>query len=664
MGLIIPKCNAHPKTLEIALGIYYEKNDWVDNAQLIDILSQKLFDAQIETDKKEPQSYTKKTQVLSYYGLLEWEDPSKTQSRRRITPEGREFYETLVNNNLENRQRLLLRLLSSKTFGRNVLGCDSDSDLEVPNIFVKSCMLIGDLTNKEFAYILGQMEFQDLELADALLDLVVMRKQNKEVPLDERTRKWADPKPILALADWGVLTTKSHGNSKVYNLNKELLDKYSEQIAKLRIRNTYSNGSNNDSTTATDISSSNLQLIYFGTPGSGKSYKVQERLKDVSEDNVFRTTFHPDSDYASFVGCYKPIMLQQNKIALTPNELKAKLNEYFKEEQPYPVQRFAAVYPEVGNIPPTTRKAWLTSLGSQESMDSEIQKGVACGKALLKGSSSSEISYSFIPQVFTNAYVQAWKKQAEAIEQKKEQAEKVYLVIEEINRGNCAQIFGDLFQLLDRNEDGTSTYKIRVDQDLANYLMKELGVQHPAIAGGNLRLPANLHILATMNTSDQSLFPMDSAFKRRWDWEYVPIDYSDNVDSGQFIISIGDKKYRWVDFLQKVNARILSATDSEDKQMGNFFIKHSVEEKAFKNKVMFYLWHEVCKDEFHTKNNFFRTLQDNEEKEFSFNQLHEKNGTSLLEGFMQYLEVKPIENKISQEGDGTPNDPEENNAEE
>ena len=586
MGLIIPKCNAHPKTLEIALGIYYEKNDWVDNAQLINILSQKLFDAQIETDRKEPQSYTKKTQVLSYYGLLEWEDPSKTQSRRRITPEGREFYETLVNNNLENRQRLLLRLLSSKTFGRNVLGCDSDSDLEVPNIFIKSCMLIGDLTNKEFAYILGQMEFQNLELADVLLDLVIMRKQNKEVSLNERTRKWADPKPILALADWGVLTTESHGNSKVYNLNKELLDKYSEQIAKLRIRNTYSNRSNNDSTTATETSSSPLQLIYFGTPGSGKSYKVQQSLEDVSEDNVFRTTFHPDSDYASFVGCYKPSM------------------------------------------------------------------------------HGSDITYEFTPQVFTNAYVQAWKKQAEATEQGLEQAEKVFLVIEEINRGNCAQIFGDLFQLLDRNEDGTSTYKIRADQDLANYLMKELGENHDGIKGGNLRLPANLHILATMNTSDQSLFPMDSAFKRRWDWEYVPIDYSDNVDSGQFTISIGDKKYLWVDFLQKVNVRILSATDSEDKQMGNFFIKHSVEEKEFKSKVMFYLWHEVCKDEYHTKNNFFRTLQDNEEKEFSFNQLHEENGASLLEGFIQYLEVNPIEDKTSQEGDGTPNDAEENNVKE
>ena len=331
-------------------------------------------------------------------------------------------------------------------------------------------------------------------------------------------------------------------------------------------------------------SSSLLQLIYFGTPGSGKSHKVKQFLEGVPEDNVFRTTFHPDSDYVSFVGCYKPSM------------------------------------------------------------------------------HGSDITYEFTPQVFTNAYVQAWKKQVEAIEQEKEQAEDVYLVIEEINRGNCAQIFGDLFQLLDRDKDGVSEYDISPDVDLLAYLKSELPKDSQGLAENKLRLPANLHILATMNTSDQSLFPMDSAFKRRWDWEYVPIDYRENVDSSKFEISIGDKTdkktYRWVDFLKAVNARILSATDSEDKQMGNFFIKHSVEEKEFKSKVMFYLWHEVCKDEYHTKNNFFRTLENQEEIEFSFNQLHEENGTSLLVGFMQYLGVTPLEEMPPQEGDGTPNDAE------
>lgn len=412
-----------------------------------------------------------------------------------------------------------------------------------------------------------------------------------------------------------------------------------------------------------------LQLIYFGTPGSGKSYKVQKSLAGVSEDNVFRTTFHPDSDYASFVGCYKPTTHQGlGRKPLSKAELVAKFIQYKRTNKGYVLHRFCATHPEFGDLSRAEKEAFLVAVNEPSTNYAEILKAVACAKEVSKSMQKSDITYEFIPQVFTNAYVQAWKKQAEAIEQEKEQAEDVYLVIEEINRGNCAQIFGDLFQLLDRDKDGTSTYKIRADKDLADYLTKELGEQHPAIAGGNLRLPANLHILATMNTSDQSLFPMDSAFKRRWDWEYVPIDYSDNVDSSKFEISIGDKTdkktYRWVDFLKAVNARILSATDSEDKQMGNFFIKHSVEEKEFKSKVMFYLWHEVCKDEYHTKNNFFRTLENQEEKEFSFNQLHEEDGTSLLEGFMQYLGVKTLDEIPSQEGDGTPNDAEENDAEE
>ena len=291
------------------------------------------------------------------------------------------------------------------------------------------------------------------------------------------------------------------------------------------------------------------QIIFFGMPGSGKSYKVKELIKG---KKFHRTTFHPDSDYASFVGCYKPTM------------------------------------------------------------------------------KDGEISYSFSPQVFTEAYVDAWKNPKE----------EVYLVIEEINRGNCAQIFGDLFQLLDRKSDGYSDYRIKADSDLRDYLYGVLGEGHEGIKNGELCLPPNLRIFATMNTSDQSLFPMDSAFKRRWDWEYVPVDYSE--PESNFTITLGEEKYRWLEFLQIINQRILKVTNSEDKQMGNFFIKAHVSESEFKSKVMFYLWNEVCRDEYGTQNNFFRFIQNDKDIEFSFNDLYQTDGWKKLQGFMEYLGVTPL----------------------
>lgn len=394
-------------------------------------------------------------------------------------------------------------------------------------------------------------------------------------------------------------------------------------------------------------SSQPLQVIYFGAPGSGKSHTVKEMLKGAgaTEENIFRTTFHPDSDYASFVGCYKPIVRAKDNTSLSKEELLKCFETFRSETASYPVEKFSARYhASLQNISKPEKK-WLreelqNTAGISFDPYAQMNTGIAIGDYLAEQGllhSDETITYDFSPQVFTNAYVRAWEVHSES----KSESDPVYLIIEEINRGNCAQIFGDLFQLLDRDDDGVSEYKIKADEDLARYLQSKLGVTHEGIKGGNLCLPSNLNIIATMNTSDQSLFPMDSAFKRRWDWEYVPINYSPDIDSGKYTITIGCNKYRWVDFLEEVNKRILEVTDSEDKQMGNFFIKRSVGEDKFKSKVMFYLWHEVCKDEFHTKNNFFRstTKEKQEEKEFSFNDLYKDRSTDLLKGFMDYLDV-------------------------
>ena len=141
---------------------------------------------------------------------------------------------------------------------------------------------------------------------------------------------------------------------------------------------------------------------------------------------------------------------------------------------------------------------------------------------------------------------------------------------------------------------------------------------------------------------------MDSAFKRRWSWEYVPIDYK-NAKSGEFTITIGNEPpYIWHEFLMAVNNEIKKVTASEDKQMGNFFIKNSVGEKEFCDKVMFYLWSEVGKDNYKTSDAIFKWRDENgTDTEFSFNELYTdgKNRTKILNGFIKYIkEVNKQEN--------------------
>lgn len=384
-----------------------------------------------------------------------------------------------------------------------------------------------------------------------------------------------------------------------------------------------------------------MQTIFFGAPGTGKSREVKKQTGELLENgdevdlpNVFRTTFHPDTDYASFVGCYKPSMESKEPI-YTQAQLIDKLSIIKNSGASYPCQKFGAKYWEsLKELSANDIKQILTACGFTDSMSVEIPKGIAIGEESAGLSSNKQIVYRFVPQVFTDAYVYAYNNSDQS----------TYLVIEEINRGNCAQIFGDLFQLLDR-KGGVSEYKIKADKDLAQYLKEKLGVDSEGIQDGKLCLPANLHILATMNTSDQSLFPMDSAFKRRWEWEYVPINYDTSIKSGEFEITIGEKTYSWVEFIKRVNEKIFDLTQSEDKQMGNFFIKQSIDEKGFKSKVMFYLWYEVLRDETENNKYFFykKTIVDGKEvlSKFTFKDLFGDKATETLQQFMEYLEVAP-----------------------
>ena len=311
-------------------------------------------------------------------------------------------------------------------------------------------------------------------------------------------------------------------------------------------------------------------LIYFGAPGTGKSNAIAGYTTD---DNSVKITFHPDTDYAAFVGSYKP----------------------------------------------------------------------------MQASSGTSITYGFVAQAFLQAYTKAWETE-----------EDTFLIIEEINRGNCAQIFGDIFQMIERGEDGYSKYKVDVDTEIEKYLKKHYdeflagddaakAARYLAYFGGSFKkiaLPNNLFIHATMNTSDQSLFPIDSAFKRRWDWEYVPIEF-DGTEANNYQIAIGEENYSWRSFIELVNEKIKTVTDSEDKKLGQFFIKsfnNSISEKAFKAKVLFYIWNDILKDEPQTDGKYFfrrkAIVTDTVSTTFTFSDLFSADSTQLLKDFMKYLGVK------------------------
>ena len=387
-------------------------------------------------------------------------------------------------------------------------------------------------------------------------------------------------------------------------------------------------------------SSFSLQQIFYGAPGTGKSHKVNKEIQNTPNALVFRTTFHPDSDYSTFVGAYKPTMKSADRL-YSADELIDKLSEIKTLGHTYPCHKFAAKYwYSLKGLSAADIKRIVVACDFPESMTVEVGKGIAIGEEMAKHVQNDKIVYSFVPQAFLKAYVAAWQN----LEQP------VFLVIEEINRGNCAQIFGDIFQLLDR-KDGVSEYPIKADQDIRDYLAKEFAgydLDANILSGEELVLPANLHIWATMNTSDQSLFPIDSAFKRRWDWVYVPIKYA----NGNWVIEIGDLRYSWVSFQKIVNKKVYEINHSEDKMLGDFFVKANdqdvITEKVLINKILFYLWNDVCKD---GEGDIFKK---DEKTDLTFSDLYGEEGTKNLIEMMKYLGVEEI-NTNNANGNNTTN---------
>lgn len=432
---------------------------------------------------------------------------------------------------------------------------------------------------------------------------------------------------------------------------------------------------NSASVTKAIYAKESKQTIFYGSPGTGKSWTVQNDILDgVKDDFIFRTTFHPDTDYSAFVGCYKPVKTKIGKTdrVLSDEDLAAIYvrdvvpTEHLKTGHIEPRIKFGIEYCEyfggslgkydINNVLELAGIELATGCLEDRVGMTYVKYGVSVGLKLDTPKNTGTITYDFVPQVFTEAYIKAWQNPTE----------QVYLVIEEINRGNCAQVFGDLFQLLDRKK-GVSEYPVKAETALAEYLSNVLeGDAAEGIRNGKLSLPANLNIIATMNTSDQSLFPMDSAFKRRWDWKYIPttppadmsrtmeLSFKDKTTTKYgTTIDAGDYEYDWTEFLEKINEKIQNATHSDDKQLGFWFVKteEGAEEitiSSFVSKVVFYLWNDVFKDMGAKDSNPFTIKVDGKNVVMSFNSFFEMNSSGqivenvgVLHTFLRNVGVEP-----------------------
>lgn len=291
-----------------------------------------------------------------------------------------------------------------------------------------------------------------------------------------------------------------------------------------------------------------VQKILFGSSGTGKSHRVKNTFaKNMSVSETINAVFHPEYTYGDFMGKLMPLTDEHGKV-----------------------------------------------------------------------------SYRYYLGHFMQALAKAYKLYLEAPDSPKN----VLLVIDEINRGNSAAIFGTAFQLLDRDDNGWSSYPIHISDMERDALLSKMGAVSTQIkangketttwtwnngnveinlegetinlANGQIKLPPNLSIVGTMNTSDESIYYMDSAFKRRWSWEYVAVDESSNDKKLNAVTLATDNAVKWVGFVNKLNQFIVSHHKSirkvEDKQIGYYFIKAKdgkIQASDIQNKLMFFLWDTV-----------------------------------------------------------------------
>ena len=277
-------------------------------------------------------------------------------------------------------------------------------------------------------------------------------------------------------------------------------------------------------------------LILYGAPGTGKSYKLNQRVSHLNPHHFERVTFYSDYSYSQFVGGYRPV----------PVYIQGDDNTKIKNK-------------------------------SNEDLNRPGQP---------------TIEYTFVPGPLLRMYV----------ESKKNPENNYLLMIEELNRADAAAVFGDFFQLLDRKSDGTSEYQIQLSKEAEEY------IKDNNVDGDSISLPSNLFIWASLNSADQGVFPIDTAFKRRWEFEYLPLNENEAVvDDCTITLAIKDESsdqrisISWNILRKKINQKLSDIGIQEDLMIGPFFLstQEMRNDTAFKYKLLAYLRDDILRHQHH-----------------------------------------------------------------
>lgn len=689
--------SAEPEiVIGIALKIFYQAQNWIDNATFLDNLDTEYDLINKDRESRSGGQAVAKYKPALYYGLIDVSDDGK---KHRINEFGKRYYEAYKESNQDLMVDCLISSICKHEFGRNNAAVpESRSRIEPPKVFLVSCLLLNNkLSKTEYAYIIENLA-NDKDYKKILVEVSLARLKGTELEISNYAKNnYKDDKGLKFLSDAGLFDEDKGTKS----IKGKYVLKYSDVLSSLTIITDENQGNTPNYMKYLELKGAPLQKIYYGAPGTGKSNEIklltgegEDGIK-FSKDFTFRTTFHPDSDYSSFVGCYKPTQKERAVNYKSWMELKQIADNLPVDngEKVKAIVNFIRENAEsIKNVIEKNDYDNSSYIFGGSSQESDNQNGDRfCWNSnsylgsfleeILKEreeNSNGQLSYAFTPQAFTKAYVAAWTHPTE----------NVALVIEEINRGNCAQIFGDIFQLLDRESNGLSKYPIEADIDMEAYLNKQFanldnifdGELQAAInnyykdhydiafddikSGKILSLPTNLSILCTMNTSDQSLFPMDSAFKRRWDWQYMPITNAGLEWEIGWEIEEDKKRVKfkidWWDFLKRINKVVADLTTSEDKQLGYFFCQPDsfidsenksdndkydlITAKHFVDKVIFYLWNDVFKDYAFDAS----CCKDGNGKEVLFAQFYEEDGKSVnTETLKHFFETLPSEDGFS-----------------